>query len=184
MNPPGAICGLDPARLFGWAVAPAWIVPDWPLSPLEWAARSGPPAGVVYGTRTLGRPARPLGELFARAEDWVLSLIDTYGVCILGVEAPILHNSISGATSIRQQVGLSAIISLAAQRRGIAVYDFERSTICKAVAGNGAADKPQVQALYRGRGWPTEDTNASDALAVLDYTVLRYRTPRQKEAAE
>lgn len=117
--------------------------------------------GVITTDKTLDTAVR-LAEL----QHELVSLFDDFSPSVLAVERIFFQNNLSSAVSVAQAAGLAMAEGAS---RGLRVVEYSPSQIKAAVAGDGRADKIQmqhmVQTLLGLRATP-KPADAADAAAV------------------
>lgn len=76
-------------------------------------------------------------------------------------------------------MGLAGLVDLMCHYHGIITDGWAPASIKKHFCGNGRAQKADVEAACRSRGWCFPDNNAADALAVLDMAAHMLMVPQQ-----
>ena len=117
--------------------------------------------GVITTERALGTPAR-LGELKRE----LAGLFDDFRPDVVAVERLFFQNNSISAVSVAQAAGLAMAEGA---RRGLPVMEYSPSQIKAAVAGDGRADKMQMQEMVRtllGLSALPSPADAADAAAV------------------
>lgn len=118
-------------------------------------------AGVI---RT--EPATPIPERLCELADALDALIAEHVPTVVAVERVLFQANARTAMAVGQASGMALLI---AARRGVPVVEYSPNEVKQAVAGYGAADKRQVQAmvkaLLRLREAP-EPPDVADALAL------------------
>lgn len=93
-------------------------------------------------------------------------LLDRYEPQALAVESQFMHKNVVAA----MKLGMArAMAILAAEKRGIPIFEYAPKKAKKAVVGHGSASKEQVQRMIQGLlSLPTLPTpeDAADALAL------------------
>ncbi len=118
-------------------------------------------AGVLRTSPDLAIPQR-LAELQAE----VRSLIDDFAPAMVAVERVLFQNNVSTAMGVGQASG---IVMAEAFRGGCEVAEYSPNEIKLAVAGDGAADKHQMETMVRlllDINTPLRPVDAADALGV------------------
>lgn len=168
--PQNSVLALDVATRTGWAVAPRAAIEAWPVDagPLATVAM---PEGVGYGTFDLSGFQRP--ERMRRWAHWLRAAIKAYGVTEIWAETPIVGR---GQASTRLTVEMHGVIALVCAMCGLdAPQERAPSSVKKQVTGSGRAEKADIIAWCRRRGWSPQDDNTADALAVLDLAARNIR---------
>lgn len=109
-----------------------------------------------------GDPATRLAEL--RAE--LSRLVDETGPQAMAVERLFVNQNRRTASRVGQACG---VVLLVAAEQGIPVFEYTPSEVKRAVVGNGAATKTQVQYMVRailGLGDQKLEPDAADAVAL------------------
>ncbi len=128
-------------------------------------------------------PSAPLAARLSDIYEGVRELIERHQPQALAVE------DVFYARNVRTTVVLGharGVVLLAGQQAGLAIYEYPPADIKKAVTGNGAATKEQVQfmvtKLLRLKSAPTP-ADAADGVAAALTCVLRAGVMRMLEAA-
>jgi len=128
----------------------------------------------VIATRADQSLESRLGEI----HDGVLKVIDAYAPALLVVED--LYAEYKFPRTALQMAHARGVIYLAAERRGVAVLALAPSEVKRAVTGNGAAAKEQMQhSMRRLLALPDvpSPSHVADALALAFTGLSRSRTP-------
>ncbi len=129
-------------------------------------------AGVVRTQRELPVPQR-LAELQAEMR----LLIDEYSPKAVAVERVLFQTNVSTAMGVGQASG---IVMAEAIRAGCEVTEYSPNEIKLAVAGDGSADKGQMETMVRmllDIKKPLKPVDAADALGVALCHIARYGVP-------
>ena len=111
-------------------------------------------------------PADPVPERLAELQSELDSLLDEFRPAVVSVERIFFQNNIRTAVGVAQASGL-ALASAAARK--IAVAQYSPSAVKSVVAGDGRADKAQVQAMVQlllALPAPPKPADAADAAAL------------------
>lgn len=134
-------------------------------------------SAVVFGR--ISPPRRlPLAERLARVVGELSAVLEDWGPEAAVLETPFLGLNPRSLVVLAQARG--ALLALAAQR-GIAVHEYSPAEIKSAVAGNGRADKEQVERMVRlqlALGGEPLAADAADALAAALCYAVRQRLDR------
>lgn len=106
-------------------------------------------------------PAR-LAELQAELAE----LLDEYRPVVVSVERIFFQNNVRTAVGVAQASGL---VLAAAASRGMTVVQYSPSAVKSVVAGDGRADKAQMQSMVQlllGLSAPPKPADAADAAAL------------------
>lgn len=117
--------------------------------------------GVIRTSPELETPYR-LAEL----KHELTELIDDYRPAVIAVERIFFQNNIRTAVGVAQASGLALVLGA---ERGIAVSQYSPSAVKSVVAGDGRADKKQMQAMVQsllGLERPPRPADAADAAAL------------------
>lgn len=110
--------------------------------------------------------SKPLHERYAIIHRAILALIDRFSPSAFVIETQYVSKNVSSAMKLGQARGVAV---LAATLREIPIFEYAPSQAKKAVVGNGAASKKQVQTmvahLLKLKKIP-EPEDAADALAL------------------
>lgn len=136
----------------------------------------------LSGTQRMGVAADSMGAVFDRFSNWLADTVTTFGPTALVFEAPPPRMDKAGINAGRLLIGLASVTEMIGERRGLRVYEVASNTVRKHFCGDGRAQKDDVVAECRRRGWEPVDHNAADALALLDYAVACL-APRGTRAA-
>jgi len=134
-------------------------------------------AGVISTDRDLPVAAR-LAELFRDLED----LIAEYRPAEAAIEEIFVNLNLQTAAGVGRASGVAI---LAAARAGLSVYEYTPTAVKSAVAGYGAADKTQLQAVVArrlGLRVAPRPADAADACAVALCHLQSRRLRRVEEA--
>lgn len=144
-------------------------------------SRTGGLRLVVYGViRT--EPDRPMGERLLQMEEELLRLVHARPPASAGVEKLYFDRNVTTAMTVGQARG---VVLLTLARNAIPVAEYTPLEVKQAVAGNGSADKKQMQSMVRllleMESEPRPD-DAADALAVaICHAHVRRTRQRQEE---
>ncbi len=111
-------------------------------------------------------PGDPLPGRLAEIAVEIRSLLTEFNPDVVAVERIFFQNNVRTAVSVAQ---VSGIVIAEAAGRGARVADYSPSQIKAAVAGDGRADKKQVQMMVQtllGLSAPPKPADAADAAAV------------------
>lgn len=117
--------------------------------------------GVIRTSPELETPHR-LAELNRELTD----LIEEYRPTVIAVERIFFQNNIRTAVGVAQASGLALVLGA---ERGIVVSQYSPSQVKSVVAGDGRADKKQVQTMVQsllGLERPPRPADAADAAAL------------------
>lgn len=132
---------------------------------------------LVFGR--ISPPRRlPLAQRLANVVAELSALIEAWGPDAAVLETPFLGLNPRSLVVLAQARG--ALLALAAQR-GIAVHEYSPAEIKSAVAGDGRADKEQVERMVRlqlALGGERMAADAADALAAALCYAVRQRLDR------
>ena len=110
--------------------------------------------------------ARPVAERLLELHRDLESLIAEYGPGEVAIEEVFVNKNLQTATSVGRAAGVAL---LAAAKAGLSVFEYSPTAVKSTVAGNGRADKEQVQKVVArrlGLASAPQPADASDALAV------------------
>ena len=129
------------------------------------------------------RPDRPMGGRLLQLETALDRLLVEHAPVSAGVEKIYFDRNVSTALTVGQARG---VILLTLARHGVEVEEYTPLEVKQAVAGNGSADKKQMQAMVRMllelEAEPRPD-DAADALAVaICHAHVRGTRQRLEEA--
>ena len=111
-------------------------------------------------------PTMELPERLAELQRELRSLLDEFRPVVVSVERIFFQNNARTAIGVAQASGL-ALAEAAA--RGIAVVQYSPSAVKAVVAGDGRADKIQIQTMVQmllGLAQPPRPADAADAAAL------------------
>jgi crossover junction endodeoxyribonuclease RuvC len=117
--------------------------------------------GVIRTAPDLETPDR-LVELKRDLTD----LLDEFAPAVIAVERIFFQNNIRTAVGVAQASGLALVLGA---ERGMVVAQYSPSAVKSVVAGDGRADKAQVQAMVQmllGLDQPPRPADAADAAAL------------------
>lgn len=125
------------------------------------------------------------GARLTRLFDATLAAIDRLEPHALALEGQFFHRQREAAFKVGQAVG---VVRLAAERRGVVVFEYGPLEVKQTLVGTGRADKAQVAFMVRALlgGAPTgpdRGHHASDALALALTHLARRRLARAATAA-
>lgn len=148
---PSTILALDPGTTTGYAIKPA----------------SGP---IVSGTMRF-KPNRfeGGGMVFLRFSHWLSELNEKAGPIDLVVYEEVRAHR--GTIAAHVYGGFVAHLTAWAEFRDLPYQGVPVATIKKFIAGKGNADKAQVIAAVRARGYAPADDNEADAIAILLWAI-------------
>ena len=147
------------------------------------ADRPGLPALVECGViRT--RPRDPLPARLAEIHDGIRELLARHRPDVMSLEDVFYSKNVRTTVVLGHARG---VIMLAAQQACVPVHEFPPAEIKKAVVGNGAASKEQVQfmltRLLRLKSVPSPSDAADGVAAALTYAIGAH-VPRLPTTAE
>lgn len=172
------ILTLDIARLTGWAVIGKPGIAAWTTRGgfIDRSRTPRPP--VLCGTHAVAGQGTALGPYFAAFEAWLITMLDTHAPKAVVFEGPLVNRaggkgarSANGILQVRRAVGCCSTVDKECSRRGIETREVNLMTIKKVFAGNGRAEKFEMMAAARARGWNHPDDNAADACGILECSV-------------
>ena len=111
-------------------------------------------------------PARPVPNRLAELHADLVELLDEYRPAVVSVERIFFQNNTRTAVGVAQASGLALALAAA---RGIEVAQYSPSAVKSVVAGDGQADKAQVQDMVRillGLPRAPKPADAADAAAL------------------
>lgn len=159
------ILGLDLAKHTGFAVGHGDCEPE-------------------FGVHVLPDTREDVGLYLVKHEDWLVNFIATHKVEFVCYESPIIRggkNPKTGKwelkttiTTLRKLYGLASETERLCHRLDLQCAEVPLQTIKKYLAGNGRADKPQMIAAARARGFDVKTDDEADALGIWLYTVNRF----------
>ena len=117
--------------------------------------------GVIRTSASAEIPDR-LAELQSELAD----LLDEYRPVVVSVERIFFQNNVRTAVGVAQASGLALA---AAAGRGMTVVQYSPSAVKSVVAGDGRADKAQMQSMVQlllGLSAPPKPADAADAAAL------------------
>lgn len=144
------------------------------------ATTAGPRAQAIGVIRT--SPADDLPDRLAELQLELRALIAELAPDVVAVERIFFQNNVRTAMSVGQASGLAMAEAVAA---GCTVVQYSPNEVKLAVAGDGAADKVQVQAMVQRLlrlATPPKPADAADA-AALALCHLAHAPVRARQAA-
>ena len=111
--------------------------------------------------------ANEWGNYIVDRLNWLADKLTEHQVGVLAIEAPFVRPGMAFIRKARRAFGLAAIVQMVAWRRECAFVELAAPTVRKAFCGTGRAEKHQVIAECKRRGWAPTDDNAADAIALL-----------------
>lgn len=111
-------------------------------------------------------PELPVPQRLAELQTEVRALIEDYSPSTVAVERVLFQNNVSTAMGVGQASG---IVMAEAFRSGCDVSEYSPNEIKLAVAGDGSADKEQMETMVRMLleiNKPLKPVDAADALGV------------------
>jgi crossover junction endodeoxyribonuclease RuvC len=144
------------------------------------ATPSGPRARAIGVIRT--SPADDLPDRLAELQVELRALLVELRPDVVAVERVFFQNNVRTAMSVGQASGLAMAEAVGA---GCAVVQYTPNEVKLAVAGDGAADKVQVQSMVQrllGLATPPKPADAADA-AALALCHLAHAPARARVAA-
>ena len=159
------ILALDLATVTGWAVAvpPYHVAP----TPREEAAGMAVPLR-VSGAKSFRAHSGNIGACADAFVRWLDEMVSDHKPDLIVFEAPFA-GAVRNANTGRMLFGFCALAEMVAYRHEIRVLECNNATVKKHATGSGRADKKQMVAAARARGWNPQDDNEADALWLLDY---------------
>lgn len=124
------------------------------------------------------RPSLALGERLRLIHERVAGLLDAHAPAALVLED--LYSEYRFPRTALLMAHARGVICLAAAERGVPVLALAPAEVKRAVAGNGAASKDQIQRGVRrmlGLGEPPRPSHVADALALAWTGLGRLRAP-------
>lgn len=164
---------FDIATSTGWAAATEQAVAGWPV--IHLASKPGLVPGVSYGRLSFKGPSN--GHKFDAAVGGFEALLRVHRPDIVCFEAPITPGNRSIQTA-RLLLSFAAMLEYACQKVGcgtIRCFEEDVRTVRKTFVGNGNCKKHEVPLECRRRGWPDDQGDICDALAVLHHTIVTLR---------
>lgn len=119
------------------------------------------------------------GGIGKRMSSFAASLEDAIAVMapdLIVVEAPLPPQAQTAMASARIQFGLAAVAEMIAFEKGVPIEEAAAWEVRRLVFGKARVDKSVVIAWCREQGLSPVDDNDSDALALLHYRHLLFRT--------
>lgn len=111
-------------------------------------------------------PDHETPQRLAELKHELTALIDDYRPAVIAVERIFFQNNIRTAVGVAQASGLALVLGA---ERGIIVAQYSPSEVKSVVAGDGRADKSQVQTMVQtllGLERPPRPADAADAAAL------------------
>ncbi|MEL7155594.1 MAG: crossover junction endodeoxyribonuclease RuvC [Actinomycetota bacterium] len=111
-------------------------------------------------------PADPVPARLAELQGELRGLLEEFGPVVVAVERIFFQNNVRTAVGVAQASGLAMAESA---RRGIEVVEYSPTAVKSVVAGDGRAEKVQVQTMVQmllGLAQPPKPADAADAAAL------------------
>ena len=111
-------------------------------------------------------PDQETPHRLAELKHELTALVDEYRPAVLSVERIFFQNNIRTAVGVAQASGLALVLGA---ERNIVVAQYSPSEVKSVVAGDGRADKAQVQTMVQtllGLARPPRPADAADAAAL------------------
>ncbi len=108
----------------------------------------------------------PIGRRLAELYDDLSALIGEYRPAEAAIEEVFVNRNLQTATGVGRAAGVAIV---AAARAGLEVFEYTPTAVKSTVAGDGSADKDQLQTVIArrlGLAAAPQPADASDALAV------------------
>ncbi|MGP9819220.1 hypothetical protein ACTZWW_04325 [Salinarimonas sp. NSM] len=140
-----------------------------------WAS-GAPDADPRFGTLQLPKTGDEIGRFLALFEDWLLDLITVESPALVVFEAPLLTRGNTTPTVARKLMGLANATEVACYRRDVRCEQANLATVKKAFAGHGRAEKHEMVAAARARGWDVRNDNEADACG-LWFCAVKHHAP-------
>lgn len=141
------------------------------------ATPRGPQARALGVLRT--DKDEPLPQRLAEIQRELRELFDEFDPTALAIERVLFQVNVKTAMSVGQVSGLAMA---EAATRGIEVCQYSPNEVKQAVAGHGAADKPQMQKMVQtllGLDAPPRPPDAADAAGIALCHLARHALQRR-----
>lgn len=145
-----------------------------------WAVGYNSPEDITYGTKHF-TDVHHFGALGAALSGFIADMVHDHRPDIIAMEKPwLMRNNVA-----RRLNGMCFMVEVVAHNLGIPFREFAPMSIKKHWVGSGRADKKQMLAAAKLRGYLPEDDNQADAIALLDLTVQEYlEVEKEKQKLE
>lgn len=152
-----------------------------PILALDLATTTGwacgaPEADPRFGTLRLPSTGDEIGRFLAIFEDWLLDFLTVETPALVVFEAPILTRGNTSPVVARKLMGLANATETVCYRRETRCEQANLMTVKKAFAGHGRAEKHEMVAAARARGWEVRNDNEADATAVW-FCAVKHHAP-------
>lgn len=165
----GGVLSLDLGRTTGYGYADRKTVNMYPPGPFlagRYRSSLQRPA-IICNTFCIGPSGLPHGQYYSLFEAWLRSMLESHQPDAVVFEAAIPHHG--GQEAARRAYGKVGIVDKLGFQHGVKVVrEVANNTVKKHFAGNGRAQKEDMIAACRARGWTPPDHNAADACAILE----------------
>ena len=111
-------------------------------------------------------PAAPVPERLAALQDDIRALLAEYRPSVVAIERVLFQVNVRSAMSVAQASG---IVMAEAQQAGCEVVEYSPNTVKQTVAGDGDADKSQMERMVQrllGITQPLRPVDAADAVGL------------------
>ena len=100
---------------------------------------------------------------------WLNRMILQHGPDTFIIETPIMGGHRANVAATKLLFGLYAVAQILAAKHSLRFLETYPISLKKWFTGSGKAQKPQMIAECRRRGWDVTDDNAADALALVAF---------------
>jgi crossover junction endodeoxyribonuclease RuvC len=157
------ILGLDLATVTGWALA-------------------RPGHRHLSGVHRIAPPNTAIGYFLLAFEEWLIGQIEVLQPNAVVFEAPILTGGETSIETARKLMCLAGFTEATAIRKKIPIVKEVNNQQLKVFwAGTGRASKEQMVEAARARGYDVSNHNEADALAIVDFAIVKL-APKSPEA--
>jgi Holliday junction resolvasome RuvABC endonuclease subunit len=151
---------------------------------LDLATHTGYAAGPFserpqFGSHLLPSTGENTGRFIAAFDDWLNFMLDSCLYDLVVYEAPSLFAKTTPIT-VEKLNGLATHAQLLCFRRSIRCRSANASQVKKHFTGKGNAKKEETVARARSYGFPVDNDNEGDAIAVWHWALECYGTDDQK----
>jgi Holliday junction resolvasome RuvABC endonuclease subunit len=136
---------------------------------------------LIYGTVRLPSQ-KGEGAVFNRFREWLLDQITVHDPRLIVYEAPILTGARTTPQTALRLMGLVSHTVEIAYAREVRIEPANNLTVKKFMTGSGRAEKPDMVAAARDRGFNPNDHNCADAIAIFLWSEARH-APKVQRAA-
>lgn len=130
-----------------------------------WALGS-PGQRPTLGVHDMARAGDHVGRFLNCHKSWMTAALESGTITHVFFELPVLAR-VSNIKTLTKLYGLSGVTQMLAREYRLPVQGYQSTTIKKVMTGSGRADKDQMVAAARARGFNPQDDNAADALGLF-----------------